>query len=74
MRFKVTRSSFDEQIFAVSTGSGMGTRCGVKAGELRTWLSRLGMGEAAISVVLNIPPNASVTVEMSDQDELRKTS
>ncbi len=66
MRIKVTRSSSEEQVYAVSGGHGMGTRPGVKAGELKNWLERLGLSGSAIATVLSIPPNESVTVEVAD--------
>ena len=71
MLIKITRSSSDEQAYAVSAGYGMGTRPGVMAAELKNWLSRLGLGESAISTVLSIAANESITVEVADPDELR---
>ncbi len=69
MRIKVTRSFSDEQVYAVSAGYGMGTRPGVSAEELRTWLAKLGLEPLMIEKVLSISPNESITLEVADSDE-----
>ncbi len=56
-------------MYAVSAGHGMGTRPGVRAEELKSWLARLGLSESAIKAVLTIPPNESITVEVAEPDE-----
>jgi hypothetical protein len=75
MKMKVTRfSHHDSRLYSVEIEGG--TRPGIKAHELKHWLLDLGVSDSIISVVLDIAPSESITIDIPDsqRSQYRKAS
>lgn len=64
MELKITRQTFDEQVYLID--SGRGGRF-VKAPELKQRLLDLGIGDSTIAAVLDISPNETVRLTVAEK-------
>lgn len=63
MKLKITRSTVDDTLYAVSDANR--TRP-MRTAELTRWLRHLGVGESEVASVLELGPAGSLTVDLAD--------
>ena len=63
MKVKITRLPFDTAgLYLVDTGGSDGS--GMEASGLKAWLLGLGVEDSAVSAILNMSPNQTMSVQV----------
>jgi hypothetical protein len=66
MKVKITRLPFDTAgLYLVDTGGSDGS--GMEASGLKAWLLGLGVENSAVSAILNMSPNQTMSVQVADK-------